>query len=122
MRTVAVVLGTRPEAIKLAPVVLTLRAAGAATRVCVTGQHREMVDGLLPFFGVGADADLQLMQPGQSLSTLASRALAALDAWFEKEKPVLVVGTTAAFPSRTWKRACAPAISMRPGRKKATAN
>lgn len=81
---ILVVLGTRPEAIKLAPVIRELRRRpGARTRVCLTGQHREMVSGILDFFGVQADMDLEIMQPNQSLSGLAARALAGLD-------PVLV--------------------------------
>lgn len=98
---VALILGTRPEAIKLAPVALAFRKdARASVRVCVTGQHREMVDGLLPLFGITPDIDLKLMQPGQTLNALAARATASLDGWFESEKPdlVLVQGdTTTAF-------------------------
>lgn len=98
---ISVVMGTRPEAIKLSPVVRAFRADGRAdVRVCVTGQHREMVDGLLPLFGIAPDADLKLMQPGQSLNALASRATAALDEWFEAEQPALVLvqgDTTTAF-------------------------
>jgi len=98
---IALILGTRPEAIKLAPVVLAFsKDARADVRVCVTGQHREMVDGLLPLFGITPDVDLKLMQPGQSLNELASRATGALDAWFESAKPELILvqgDTTTAF-------------------------
>lgn len=96
-----VVLGTRPEAIKLAPVIRELRGRpGQITRVCLTGQHREMVSSILSFFGISADADLEVMQPNQSLSGLASRALAGLDPVITEFSPdwTIVQGdTTTAF-------------------------
>ncbi len=96
-----VVLGTRPEAIKLAPVIRELRRRrGARTHVCFTGQHREMVSGILSFFEIQVDSDLDVMQPNQSLSGLASRALAGLDGVLTEFSPdwTLVQGdTTTAF-------------------------
>jgi UDP-N-acetylglucosamine 2-epimerase (non-hydrolysing) len=90
---VITVLGTRPEAIKLAPVVKELGARPNVfqSRVCVTGQHREMVDQVIDLFSIRPDFDLKLMQPGQRLAVFAGRALAELDALFRDEKPDLVV-------------------------------
>ena len=71
---VAVVFGTRPEAIKLFPLVHALRAAPQIeTVVCVTAQHREILDSVLEFSGVVPDIDLDLMRPGQSLDALTVR-------------------------------------------------
>ncbi len=98
---VALVFGTRPEAIKMCPVVLALRARGATdVRVCATGQHRHMLDQVLTTFDIQPDADLQLMSANQGLAALASRALASLDSYLEECAPdlVLVQGdTTTAF-------------------------
>jgi UDP-N-acetylglucosamine 2-epimerase (non-hydrolysing) len=98
---ILVVLGTRPEAIKLAPVILHVQnRPGAQTRVCLTGQHREMVASILSFFQVKPDRDLEVMQPNQSLSGLAARALAGLDAVITEFSPdwTIVQGdTTTAF-------------------------
>ncbi len=89
---VAVVLGTRPEAIKLAPVARAL-AADPGLRACVwaTGQHREMARAVLADFGVAPDIDLDLMRPGQTLSGLAAAVLAGLDPVLEREAPALVL-------------------------------
>ncbi|WP_244930843.1 UDP-N-acetylglucosamine 2-epimerase (non-hydrolyzing) [Nocardioides sp. W7] len=74
-RRVGVVLGTRPEAIKLAPIVTALRDSGHYEPVVVsTGQHRHLLDQLLGFFGVTPDVDLDLMRPGQHLTDLAGLA------------------------------------------------
>ncbi len=97
MIKVALVLGTRPEAIKLAPVILAMRAADDfAPLVCNTGQHREMVGSALATFGIVADADLGLMRPDQSLGDLTGRAIPAIDAWLAEVRPdlVLVQGDT----------------------------
>jgi UDP-N-acetylglucosamine 2-epimerase (non-hydrolysing) len=95
------VFGTRPEAIKMAPLVRELleRARdGAAVqpRVCVTGQHREMLDQVLEFFEIAPDHDLNLMQPGQGLFEISAKALTALKPVLEQEAPdwVLVQGDT----------------------------
>lgn len=81
---VVVVYGTRPEAVKQAPVVTELRrraVAGAALRVRVlsTGQHREMLRPLVAHFNIAPDVDLDIMTPGQTLAEITSRAVAALD-------------------------------------------
>lgn len=75
-----VVLGTRPEAIKLAPVILRLRREpGIALQVCSTGQHRELLEDPLRFFGITPDHDLGVMRADQALSALSARILAGLD-------------------------------------------
>ncbi|MGI4860814.1 MAG: non-hydrolyzing UDP-N-acetylglucosamine 2-epimerase [Janthinobacterium lividum] len=97
---VMVVMGTRPEAIKLAPVISALRGAAVDTCVVSSGQHREMLAQALSFFGIEPDLQADTMQPGQSLNGLASRVLAAMDGLIEQVKPdwVLVQGdTTTAF-------------------------
>jgi len=91
------VFGTRPEAVKLAPVIAALKAEpGLETLVCLTGQHRELVDSALAFFGIRADFDLDLMTPGQALNPLAARLIERLDAIFAAAMPdrVIVQGDT----------------------------
>lgn len=75
-------LGTRPEAIKLCPVIHALRRRGRLEPVvCATAQHRTMLDQVLPIFGVAPDVDLDLMEARQTLAGFTARAVAALDAW-----------------------------------------
>jgi len=96
-KKVSVVFGTRPEAIKLAPVIAQLRASpGIVCQVCVTAQHRQMLDQVLEVFKITPDRDLDLMRPDQSLADFTARALQALDAHFRAEPPdlVLVQGDT----------------------------
>ncbi len=96
-KKIAVIFGTRPEAIKLCPVVLALKAAPTFDcKVCVTGQHREMLQQVLDVFGVAPDKDLALMRPNQTLGGLTSRAIAAIDEYLAEEKPdiVMVQGDT----------------------------
>jgi UDP-N-acetylglucosamine 2-epimerase (non-hydrolysing) len=91
------VLGTRPEAIKMAPVVLALQADPRfLSRVCVTAQHRQMLDPVLSLFGIRPDHDLDLMSPGQDLFDLTSRVLLGMRDVLEAEHPdvVLVHGDT----------------------------
>ncbi|HLU40170.1 MAG TPA: UDP-N-acetylglucosamine 2-epimerase (non-hydrolyzing) [Planctomycetota bacterium] len=89
---VLVTIGTRPEAVKLAPVVFALRAQPWATvRVLLTAQHRELLDQTLAFFGVTADVDLDLMRPGQSLADLTGRMIPAVDEVLGREAPDLVL-------------------------------
>lgn len=97
MKKVVVIFGTRPEAIKLCPVVLALQANPAFDcKVCVTGQHREMLQQVLDVFGVQPDIDLALMQPNQTLGGLTSRVITAIDTYLATEKPdiVMVQGDT----------------------------
>jgi UDP-N-acetylglucosamine 2-epimerase (non-hydrolysing) len=91
------VFGTRPEAIKMAPVVLALAADPRfASRVCVTSQHRAMLDQVLEAFGLRADHDLAIMRPGQDLFEVTSRVLLGLRDVLVEEAPdvVLVHGDT----------------------------
>ena len=91
------VFGTRPEAIKMAPLVKALKdEPSIRSLVCVTGQHREMLKQVLQLFGIVPDFDLSLMVPNQTLNTLAARALGELDAVLEELKPdrMLVHGDT----------------------------
>lgn len=101
MKKVLTILGTRPEAIKLAPVIKELeRHPGVVSRVCVTAQHREMLDPFLTLFGIAPDHDLNLMQPGQTLFDVTTRVLTGIKEVLEAERPeiVLVQGdTTTAF-------------------------
>lgn len=84
------ILGARPEAIELAPVVLALRKESwCEIRVGVTGQHRQMPDRVLDVFGIEPDPDLALMRSDQMLGGLTSRAIAALDIYLASEKPFL---------------------------------
>ncbi len=92
---VLVVFGTRPEAIKLVPVIRALGAAPASSGlepvVCVTAQHREMLDQALDAFDVRAEFDLNVMRPGQGLADLSSRLLPALAPVLAQVKPSMVV-------------------------------
>lgn len=98
---VLTVFGTRPEAIKLAPVVRALRACEELTAsVCVTAQHRQMLDRMMFNFGIKADHDLDLMRPNQDLNGFSARALPRLKEVLRRRRPdfVLVQGdTTTAF-------------------------
>ena len=95
---VMTVIGTRPEAIKLAPVIKSLMnySEEVESVVCVTAQHREMLDQVLKIFGIVPDYDLNLMNSNQSLSLLTANILTALDEVITIEKPdwVLVQGDT----------------------------
>ena len=76
---ISVVFGTRPEAIKMAPVVLALQKdARFRCRVCVTAQHRQMLDQVLESFGIIPDVDLNLMRPNQTLSGLTAALIESL--------------------------------------------
>jgi UDP-N-acetylglucosamine 2-epimerase (non-hydrolysing) len=95
---VLVLYGTRPEAIKMAPVVAAIRRRPEHLQalVCTTAQHREMVDQVQELFGLVPDLDLDLMAPRQSLNGLLARAVAALDEVLAERRPdwVLVQGDT----------------------------
>lgn len=95
--TVLTLFGTRPEAIKLAPVVHALEATpGVRSLVVSSGQHRELLTPFIDLFRLRIDRDLQLMQPGQTPNQVCARALAALDPLLGEEQPdaVLVQGDT----------------------------
>lgn len=90
--TVLVIFGTRPEAIKLFPVVRALDATGGLrVRTCVTAQHRGLLDQVLAIAGLTPDVDLDLMEPGQTLDRLTARLLTELGAVMDREKPDMVV-------------------------------
>ena len=89
---VLIVFGTRPEAIKLAPVVKVLRDSGGFdVKVCVTAQHRQMLDQVLDTFEIQPDYDLDLMQAGQTLCDVTSRVFQALPPVFDSFDPNVVV-------------------------------
>jgi UDP-N-acetylglucosamine 2-epimerase (non-hydrolysing) len=97
-RRILTIFGTRPEAIKLFPVIRALAADGRfASRVCATGQHREMLDQVLALTGIAPDHDLGLMQPGQSLDALTAALLTGIGPVLDAERPdwVVVQGDTA---------------------------
>lgn len=97
MKTLCV-FGTRPEAIKMAPLVLALAADERFdAKVCVTGQHREMLDQVLELFAINPDFDLSIMKPGQDLTDISTAILQGMKSVFSEFKPdvVLVHGDTA---------------------------
>jgi len=92
------IFGTRPEAVKMAPVVKTLACTpGIDSYVCVTAQHRQMLDQVLNLFEITPDVDLNLMRPNQSLAQISADILTGLDPIFADLKPdwILVQGDTA---------------------------
>ena len=97
-KKVMLVFGTRPEAIKMAPVVGALKAAGSEFEVIVTvtGQHRQMLDSVLAVFDIKPDYDLNIMRPGQDLYDVTSRVLSGMREVFSEVRPdiVLVHGDT----------------------------
>ncbi len=96
--TALIAFGTRPEAIKLAPVIFRLREAAPVVRtcICVTAQHRQMLDQVLSLFDIAPDHDLRLMEEDQSLFDITESAMRGLRHVMEQEKPdlVLVQGDT----------------------------
>lgn len=98
MKKIMLVFGTRPEAIKMCPLVIELKKHPDVfdTRVCVTGQHREMLDQVLKIFGVVPDYDLDIMQQGQDLYDVTSKVLMGMREVLKEAKPnmVLVHGDT----------------------------
>jgi UDP-N-acetylglucosamine 2-epimerase (non-hydrolysing) len=92
MKRISLIFGTRPEAIKLCPLVLELkRHPDFEPHVCVTGQHRQMQDQVLEVFEVSPDVDLNLMQPDQTLAQLTARAIVAIDGYLADYKPDMVI-------------------------------
>lgn len=91
-RSVACVIGTRPEAIKMAPVIRAFQQAPwAEVRTIFTAQHRDLVEPMLEFFGIRADADLDVMRPNQDLAGLTSRLLLGLSEEFQRHPPDIVL-------------------------------
>lgn len=99
--SICITLGTRPEAIKLAPVIQQFRCLPKfKTSVVLTGQHLEMVEQVMQLFDLSADRDLQIMQPQQTLTEITCRSLRGLETVFEQIQPQLVLvqgDTTTAF-------------------------
>ncbi|MEH2324533.1 MAG: UDP-N-acetylglucosamine 2-epimerase (non-hydrolyzing) [Nostoc sp.] len=100
-KRVCIILGTRPEAIKLAPVIQVFQKSSSfESQLILTGQHREMVEQVMQLFNIKADYDLEIMQVQQSLNDITCRTLQGLEALFKEKKPDLVVvqgDTTTAF-------------------------
>jgi UDP-N-acetylglucosamine 2-epimerase (non-hydrolysing) len=102
MRRILIIFGTRPEAIKIAPIVQRALAIGAPILTCTTGQHKEMLDQVLDLFDIKPDYDLQVMRPNQDLASLSARILDGVSDVLHRSSPdiVLVQGdTTTAFAS-----------------------
>ena len=91
MKTIVFIFGTRPEAIKMAPVIRALHAcAGVCVKIVVTAQHRDLLDQAMTVFGLTPDLDLDLMTPNQTLPALTARAIERLSAAFAELQPALV--------------------------------
>src|SRR2546430_7776310 len=90
--SVMTIFGTRPEAVKMAPVVQRLRASAESAPVVVTtGQHREMLDQVTRLFGIPPDVDLDIMRPEQSLVDISTRALTGLHRVLDELRPEMVL-------------------------------
>lgn len=91
-KKVMTIFGTRPEAIKMAPLVKELEARpGLESICCVTAQHREMLDSVLEIFGIEPQFDLNIMEPGQTLSTITSKCLLGMEGVLAQAKPDLIL-------------------------------
>lgn len=101
MKKISLIFGTRPEAIKLCPLILEFQKHPEFyPHVCVTGQHRQMLDQVLEVFEVTPDVDLNLMQPDQTLAEFTARAITAIDSYLADYKPDMVIvqgDTTTSF-------------------------
>ena len=101
MKKIAVVIGTRPEAVKMCPLLLELKnRKNINTVLCVTGQHREMLDGVLERFGVVPDVDLDIMKDSQTLFDITERTMSGFRDFLFRQSPDVVVvhgDTTTAF-------------------------
>lgn len=92
VKTIHCVVGTRPEAVKMAPVVLALRRSGwARCRVVLSGQHRDLVRPILDLFGIEPDFDLDVMRPDQTLPELTARMMTGLSRTMADERPDMVL-------------------------------
>lgn len=92
MLKILIVIGTRPEAIKMAPVILSLKEQKKITcKVCVTAQHRVMLDQVLTFFRIQADFDLNIMTGNQQLNSITAKIISALDEIYQQFNPDLVL-------------------------------
>ncbi len=92
MKKISLIFGTRPEAIKMAPLIILLKdTPNVICHICVTAQHRQMLDQVLDIFEITPDLDLDLMVPNQTLAGLTSSAITKIDQYFAIEKPDLVL-------------------------------
>ena len=106
------IFGTRPEAIKMAPVVQALKAAhGIEALVCVTAQHRQMLDSVLSLFDIVPDFDLDIMQPGQDLFDITSKCLLGLREVLARVKPDLVLVHGSSLAARLGNEEVDPILS-----------
>ena len=102
MKKIMCIFGTRPEAIKMAPLILEMKKQKKNCLVVSTGQHKEMLDQVLDIFKITPDYNLNIMEPNQNLSTITSKILLHIKEIIEKEKPELILvhgDTTTAFAS-----------------------
>ena len=91
-KKIMTIFGTRPEAIKMTPLVKELEArSGLESICCVTAQHREMLDSVLEIFGITPQYDLNIMEPGQTLSTITSKCLLGMEDVLKEAKPDLIL-------------------------------
>ena len=137
MSTILTIFGTRPEAIKMAPVIKAIENDPALKSVvCVTAQQRQMLDQVLALFEITPDYDLDLMANNQTLANLTAKVVTGLQDVLTEVKPDLVLvhgdttttmaaslaaySITSKFQWAMWKRACIPTTSTPPGRKKLT--
>ena len=129
MKKILLVFGTRPEAIKMAPLVKALQkdTEHFETRVCVTAQHRQMLDQVLEVFGITPEYDLNIMAPNQDLYDITAKVLLGLREVLKDFRPDTVLVHGWRHPLRhsicrylwgTWKPGCVPIICCLPGRKK----
>ena len=135
MKTIRVmtIFGTRPEAIKMAPLALELsRRPQIDALCCVTAQHRQMLDSVLDIFRLVPDFDLNIMEPRQTLSTITSKCLLGMEEVLEQADPTWSWSTvtppppspapwppsTTGCPWATWRPACAPMTNTPPTRRR----
>ena len=132
-RRVMTIFGTRPEAIKMAPLVQELeRRPDLESICCVTAQHRQMLDSVLEIFRIRPDFDLDVMEQRQTLSTITTKCLLGLEGVFEAAAPDLVLvhgdtsttfaGALAAFYHQIlwdmWRQGCVPVTSILPSQRR----
>lgn len=91
MKKLVFCFGTRPEAIKLAPLILDAKKSGFHPIVCLTGQHKELIEPINKFFGIHADANLEVMAPGQSLHQLTAKIVTGMERVLSDTKPSAIV-------------------------------
>ena len=91
MKKILICFGTRPEAIKMAPIVQEMKDKGLPFKICVTAQHREMLDQVLSFFKIVPDFDLNLMSADQTLNQLSSKIISGMDEVLSTFKPDLIL-------------------------------